>query len=29
MNIFQVFKELVKKDVFPRDWMVMRMVTNK
>ncbi|XP_070558084.1 dedicator of cytokinesis protein 3-like isoform X2 [Ptychodera flava] len=27
-RIFIVFRELVKQDVFPQDWMVMRMVTN-
>ncbi|XP_077981762.1 dedicator of cytokinesis protein 3-like isoform X1 [Glandiceps talaboti] len=27
-RIFMVFKELVKKDIFPQDWMVMRMATN-
>lgn len=28
MCMLSVFRELVKQDVYPRDWMVMRMVTN-
>ncbi|GAB6029592.1 hypothetical protein CHUAL_005335 [Chamberlinius hualienensis] len=28
LNVFQVFHELVKRDVFPKDWMVMSMATN-
>ena len=29
MRMLKVFRELVKQDVYPRDWMVMRMITNK
>ena len=29
INILTVFKLLVQPNVFPRDWTIMRMVTNK
>ncbi|XP_076362645.1 dedicator of cytokinesis protein 3-like isoform X4 [Tachypleus tridentatus] len=28
LQVFLVFRDLVKQDVFPRDWVVMKMVTN-
>ncbi|XP_076363419.1 dedicator of cytokinesis protein 3-like isoform X2 [Tachypleus tridentatus] len=28
LQVFIVFRELLKQDIFPRDWVVMKMVTN-
>ena len=28
MRLLGIFRELVRQDVFPRDWLMMRMVAN-
>jgi hypothetical protein len=29
VTVFRVFKDLLQAGVFPKDWMVMKMVTNR